>query len=130
MPIVSRPCGARIHYVVQGSGPIAVLLLAPGGMRSNIHFWDHSPYNPWRSLSGEEFKVIAMDQRNAGQSVGPLSPERGWETFTEDQLAVLDHLGVGQAVLVGSCIGCSYMLKLVHAAPTVHDIAVDECSTT
>ena len=102
MPTLRTALGATINYQVRGNG-FPVLLLAPGGMRSNIQFWDHSPYNPWRSLSGEEFKVIAMDQRNAGESTGPLP--RGWEDMRDDQLAVLDDCGVDKCLLVGSCMG-------------------------
>ena len=40
MPFVARPCGAAIHFTVRGSGPIPVLLLAPGGMRSHEGQWD------------------------------------------------------------------------------------------
>ncbi len=46
----------------------------------------------------EEFsdshRVAALDLRNAngGESEGPLDIERTWDAFTDDQLALADHL--------------------------------------
>jgi hypothetical protein len=39
-----------------------------------------------------------------------------WNTFTQDQLALLDHLGVYRCLLCGSCIGPSYAFALMQAA--------------
>ena len=52
-----------------------MLLFAPGGMRSAIPFWETQPWNPIEALS-PHFRVIAMDQRNAGQSTAPVSEEK------------------------------------------------------
>ena len=54
MPFVGRPCGAAIHFTVRGTGPIPVLLLAPGGMRSHEGQWGLQPYDPLRALPREE----------------------------------------------------------------------------
>ena len=120
MPFAVRPCGTKIHYAVKGAGA-PVLLLAPGGMRSCIAAWQAQPYDPWSRLAALSFfKVIAMDQRcGAGASEGPL-PTNGWDTFRDDQLAVLDAAGVDAqtpCLLVGSCIGPSYIINLLKAAP-------------
>ena len=50
---------------------IPILLFAPGGMRSAIPFWRGSEWDPIEALS-PHFQVIAMDQRNAGQSTAPV----------------------------------------------------------
>jgi len=64
-----------------------------------------------------------MDQRNANDhSRGPLGS--GWDTYRDDQLALLDHLGVRCCLLVGSCIGPSYALSLMAHAPTRFPAAV------
>lgn len=106
----------QINYEVHGDGP-AVLLVAPGGMRSAISFWSSTPWNPIEQLAGE-FKVIAMDQRNAGASTGPVSADDGWHTYAGDQLALLDHLGVDEFQYAGMCIGGSYGFGLIEAAPS------------
>jgi len=98
MPTVLR--GAiHIHYEVFGDG-FPLLLFAPGGMRSSIPLWERSPFHPIRELSSK-FRVIAMDQRNAGQSSAPLEASDGWETYTSDHLALLDELEIA------TCSGCA-----------------------
>ena len=81
MPFVTRPCGARLHYLVRGNGP-TVLLLAPGGMRSCIANWANQPFDALTKLQNK-FRVIAMDQRcGAGSSDGPLPA--GGDTLRDD----------------------------------------------
>ena len=104
-----------IHYEVYGTGH-PVLLLAPGGMRSSIPFWDRAPFHPVQELAGQ-FQVIAMDQRNAGQSVAPVSASDGWPSYTSDHIALLDHLGIATCHVLGGCIGGAFCLALVAAAP-------------
>jgi pimeloyl-ACP methyl ester carboxylesterase len=74
------------------------------------------PLNPIEAFK-DEFRVIAMDQRNAGQSSGPLDTTDAWGMLAADQLAVMDAAGVDQALMAGCCIGCTYILKLCQVAP-------------
>lgn len=105
----------RIHYEVHGSG-FPVLLFAPGGMRSSIEFWARSTFDPIEVLR-PHFRVIAMDQRNAGRSTAPVRAEDGWHTYTADHLALLDHLGIERTHLLGGCIGGPYCLGVIQGAP-------------
>jgi pimeloyl-ACP methyl ester carboxylesterase len=114
MPFYER-AGARIYYEDQGQG-MPLLLLAPGAMQSTIDFWERAPFNPTKVYPGD-FRVIAMDQRNAGQSVGPLETDDPWGMFAADQLGLLDHLGIDRFFVMGCCIGCSYILQLAKVAP-------------
>jgi hypothetical protein len=66
---------------------------------------------------GEDFRLIAMDQRNAGRSVGPLDTVDPWGSYARDQLGLLDHLGIDKFHVMGCCIGGSYILKLIEQAP-------------
>lgn len=105
----------ELHYEVHGVG-YPILLIAPGGMRSAIPLWDRAPWNPVRQLEGR-YRVIVMDQRNAGLSQGPIEAGDGWHTYLGDQLALLDHLGVETCHVGGMCIGGSFAMGLVRAAP-------------
>jgi pimeloyl-ACP methyl ester carboxylesterase len=105
----------RLHYDVEGDG-FPVLLIAPGGMRSTNDLWQRMPWNPRQALSSS-YRVIGMDQRNAGRSVGPVSADDGWHTYADDQLALLDHLGVEQCHVVGMCIGGPYIVGLLRRDP-------------
>jgi pimeloyl-ACP methyl ester carboxylesterase len=116
MPTLERD-GATIYYEESGNrSGYPLLLLAPGGLNSAIPFWHRMPLDPIAAFS-DEFRVIAMDQRNAGRSSGPLRTDDPWGMLAADQLAVLDALGVDRALTIGCCIGCSFILKLVEVAP-------------
>jgi pimeloyl-ACP methyl ester carboxylesterase len=125
MPTLNRPDGAEIQYEVKGNGPNHVLLLSPGGMWSSRNTWNISPYNPWMDASlAANFTLIGMDQRMSRH--GNLSDDHdiGWETFRDDQIALLDHLNVEKCHILGSCIGPSFGLKLLHDYPDRFERAV------
>lgn len=104
-----------IHYDIEGDG-FPVLLIAPGGMRSANELWSNMPWNP-RAALADHYRVIGMDQRNAGRSTAPISGDDGWATYTADQLGLLDHLAVDRCHVVGMCIGGPYIMGLLTAAP-------------
>lgn len=107
--------GTTIHYEDIGEG-YPILLLAPGGMRSAGNFWDKVYWNPVTILA-DSFRLIVMDQRNAGFSRAPVMAKDGWHSYTNDQLALLDHLDINRCHLLGMCIGGAYNLALLQAAP-------------
>ena len=106
--------GASIYYEEAGEGP-AILLIAPGGMKSSIQAWSAAPWNPLDELQGS-FRVIAMDQRNAGNSKGTINAKDGWHTYVEDQIDLMDHLEIDQFMVAGMCIGGPYIFKLLEKA--------------
>jgi pimeloyl-ACP methyl ester carboxylesterase len=114
MPIFTRG-DVHLYYEEHGKG-FPLLLIAPGGMRSAVSFWEKTPWNPITQLS-PHYRVIAMDQRNAGRSSAPVRATDSWSVYTEDQLALLDHLGVDRFHVAGMCIGGSYCMGLIQAAP-------------
>src|SRR5438874_664334 len=114
MPTFTRG-ETSIYYEVHGSGH-PVLLFAPGGMRSSIPLWDRAPFNPVRELAGQ-FRVVAMDQRNAGRSRAPVTAADDWRTYAADHLALLDELGIDRCHLLGQCIGGAFILALAALAP-------------
>ena len=123
MAVFKRP-DAEIHYEVHGSG-FPLLLFAPGGLRSQLAFWRHSPSNPdaappWMNPMADlasRFTVIGMDQRNAGNSRGSVTETHGWHTYASDHLALMDHLGHRRFHVMGGCIGGSYCFTLCEMAP-------------
>ena len=58
-----------------------------------IEYWAAAAINPWASYT-EDFRLVAMDQRNAGQSRGPLDVGDPWGAYAADQLGLLDHLEI------------------------------------
>jgi pimeloyl-ACP methyl ester carboxylesterase len=111
-----------LHYDVEGEG-FPVLLIAPGGMRSANDLWNRMPWNP-RTALRDRYRLIGMDQRNAGSSTAPVRADDNWSTFTGDQLALLDHLAVDRCHVIGMCIGGPYIMGLLHRAPERFSSAV------
>ncbi len=105
----------RIDYEISGDG-FPVLLIAPGGMLSAREAWGRMPWNPLDALA-DQHQLIAMDQRNAGGSTAPISASDSWNTYTADQLGLMDHLGIAKFHVVGMCIGGPYIMGLIKAAP-------------
>ena len=114
MPMFDRG-DVKLYYEETGRG-FPLLLIAPGGMRSAVPFWDRAPWNPITQLA-PHYRVIAMDQRNAGRSSAPVRSSDGWRVYAEDQLALLDHLEIERFHVAGMCIGGSYGFGLIQAAP-------------
>ena len=111
-----------IYYEEYGEGS-PILLIAPGGMKSTIDAWAMAPWNPIDVLK-ESFHVIAMDQRNAGRSLGSIHREHGWQTYTNDQLGLMDHLGIDRFMVAGMCIGGPYIFSLLEKAEDRIDACV------
>ena len=106
----------RIHYEETGSG-FPLLLIAGGGLNSTMA----GLTNPFDSI-GEfkgEYRCVASDLRtaNAGQSYGPLEIDRPWDSFTDDHLAVMDHLRIDKFMVMGFCIGGPLIWNLLKRAP-------------
>jgi pimeloyl-ACP methyl ester carboxylesterase len=130
MPMYERD-GVSLRYEEFGDG-FPLILFAPGGMHSTIQFWRSRPDSPGEKLPwidptadlSDTFRVIAMDQRNAGGSRAQVGPRESWVTYTSDAIALLDHLGIEQTHAMGGCIGSSFVLALVKAVPAKVTAAV------
>jgi pimeloyl-ACP methyl ester carboxylesterase len=107
----------RIRYEEAGSG-FPLLIIAGGGLNSTISGLARGPFNPIEEFKGE-YRCIASDLRNAsgGQSSGPLEIDRPWDSYADDQLAVMDHLGIGRFMVMGFCIGGPFVWNLLKRAP-------------
>jgi len=107
----------RIRYQEAGSG-FPLLLIAGGGLNSAISGLTTAPFNPVEEFKGE-YRCIASDLRNAntGQSSGPLEIDRPWDSFADDQLGLMDHLGIDKFMALGFCIGGPFIWNLLKRAP-------------
>jgi pimeloyl-ACP methyl ester carboxylesterase len=128
MPML-KLADADIHYEEYGKG-FPILLFGPGGMRSRIEMW-HAPaegppraWSDWTQVLAERYRVVAMDQRNAGASKGAIAATHDWRTYAADHLALMDHLGCKQFHVLGGCIGASFCLTLAEIAPARVSAAV------
>jgi pimeloyl-ACP methyl ester carboxylesterase len=110
--------GATIYYEEFGHG-FPILTFAPAGLRSVIDVWSQpsAPINPTTEFA-DKYRVIAMDQRNAGgKSHAPMTAQDNWDSYTADHVAVLDHLRIDKCHLYGQCIGGSFIINMLQRHP-------------
>ena len=105
----------RIHYQEFGSG-FPLMLIAGGGLSSTIAGLNN-PFNVIDEFKGE-YRCIAADLRNGtGQSTGPLEVDRPWDSYTDDHIGLMDHLGIDKFAVMGFCIGGPFIWNLLKRAP-------------
>lgn len=107
----------RIRYAEIGSG-FPLLATPGGGLNSCMAVWARAVINIPEEFKND-FRIITMDQRNAtgGESTGPVPVDDPWGAFADDQLGVMDHLGIDKFLFFGNCIGGPFAMKLMERAP-------------
>jgi pimeloyl-ACP methyl ester carboxylesterase len=110
-----------------GAGPALVLLHAGGP--------DHRSMLPLAGLLADRWTVVLPDLRGYGRSVCRDPDRHTWSQYVHDLLALLDHLGLPDAVLAGAGLGSTVALRTAAARPArvravvligVEDIEDDE----
>lgn len=84
--------GIKLYYEVSGTGEPLLLIHGNGGSTFDLA--------PQAAYFRTKYRVIAMDSRDHGKSAdspGPLT----YEKMADDQAALLDHLKVGPAYVLG-----------------------------
>jgi 3-oxoadipate enol-lactonase len=92
--VLERP-GARLAYRVTGGGPAVVLV---HGFGLDMRMWDAQVQD-----LAARFLTVRYDCRGFGAS-GPFDPAVPY-THSGDLLALLDHLDISRAVLIGLSFG-------------------------
>ena len=107
----------RIRYGKSGSG-FPLLLIAGGGLNSVMSALPNMPFDPIAEFKGE-YRCIYADLRNAipGQSTGPVEVDRPWDSYTDDHIGLMDHLGIDKFMVLGFCIGGPFIWNLLKRAP-------------
>lgn len=108
----------RICYREAGSG-FPLLIISGGGLNSTIAWAaKNAPFNAMEEFRNE-YRCIVTDLRNAhgGQSTGPLEVDRPWDSYADDLLGLMDHLGIKRFMALGFCIGAPYIWSLIKRAP-------------
>jgi pimeloyl-ACP methyl ester carboxylesterase len=99
--------GVPLHYADEGSGEPLVLI--HGAVSSSRCFDAHIP-----ALS-DEFRVIVPDLRTMGRN--PRTDEMAPTAWTDDLVALLDHLDLERVHLCGTSLGARIVLRLATLVP-------------
>jgi pimeloyl-ACP methyl ester carboxylesterase len=107
-----RRDGVRVYYEVYGDGEPTVFLLMPDVIVQSRAWKAQVPF------LARSFRVVVIDPRGNGRSDTPSSPELYADReLVDDAWAVLDALGVEQAVLVGLCTGAGHAVLMAAESP-------------
>ncbi|PPK66395.1 3-oxoadipate enol-lactonase/4-carboxymuconolactone decarboxylase [Actinokineospora auranticolor] len=111
-----------VNHEVRGRGPVAVVLA--GSVGTDLSLWD-AQVDP---LVDAGYRVIRYDHRGHGSSPVPPGPYR-LADIAGDVLALLDHLGVRTASVVGVSLGGMVGMWLgTHAPERVQNLVL--CCTS
>lgn len=110
--------GSRLHYRLEGAPTGPLVVLTHGVMLDRRTFAPQIP-----ALVAAGYRVLTWDIRGHGLSQ-PQGGELTIEVVADDLLAVLDDLGVGQAVLVGQSFGGMVVQRLLADHPARVSAAV------
>jgi pimeloyl-ACP methyl ester carboxylesterase len=107
--------GLDLSYFDEGDAAGQPVLLIHGFASSALVNWVHPGW--LKTLGDAGYRVIAIDNRGHGRSGKPRDPEayRPW-VMAEDAAALLDHLRIPQAHVMGYSMGAriSVFLALKH----------------
>lgn len=108
---VERPDGTRIRVLVAGDGPTVVLA---HGVFVTVIEWNIV----WDMLLARGYRVVAFDQRGHGRStIGREGISSA--SMASDYLAVLEHVGATEAILVAHSMGGFLAITAVLEVPGV-----------
>ena len=102
--------GVKLHYTVQGKGEPVILI---HGYAVNIQM-------NWAALQpalAQNYQVIALDNRGHGLSEKPTTPDDYGTKFVDDVIALMDHLKIKKAHVVGYSMGGFITDKLLTTYP-------------
>lgn len=113
MPVFETS-GLTLAYEVAGEGP-PVLCIHGFASSGKVNWIDTG----WvETLIGAGYTAITLDNRGHGASDKPHDPDAYYPTqMAEDALALLDHLGIDRAALLGYSMGARISAFLAYAHP-------------
>ena len=108
--------GFKHYYTDQGSGDVLIML--HGALGSAHNFEKHS------DILSDKFRVLAVDMRGMGRSehVTEMVPS----AWTDDLLALMDHLGIEKAHVFGTSLGSRICMRLgIFHSERVHSLVLN-----
>jgi pimeloyl-ACP methyl ester carboxylesterase len=113
--------GLTLYYDDQGDGP-TVVLLHGFAADTNVNYVRSGILD---LLLDEGYRVVALDARGHGLSAKPTDPDAyADDAMKRDVVALFDHLGLDDVVLVGYSMGAHLSLRLAPDEPRVQALVL------
>ena len=110
--------GIKTRYEVIGDGP-PILMYAPGGFDATIDKWrNQGVYARVKFLEHlpKKYRCIVFDRRECGESGGKVESIT-WQHYARQGKALLEHLKIERAHVMGGCMGVSCVMAFAVAYP-------------
>jgi pimeloyl-ACP methyl ester carboxylesterase len=108
--------GIATRYELIGSGP-PLLMFSPGGFDATLEKWStlgiYARTRMFEALT-QRHSCIVFDRRECGTSGGRVEAV-SWADYVAQGKALLDHLKIARAHLMGGCMGCCPVLAFAVA---------------
>ncbi len=121
MPDFESFDGLRLSYLDDGDGR-AVVLLHGFAADTNVNYVRSGILD---LLLDEGYRVVTLDARGHGLSSKPTEPEAyADDAMKRDVVALFDHLGLDDVLLVGYSMGAHLALRLAPTEPRVKAVVL------
>lgn len=111
--------GDELYYKVRGEGK-PILFIAPGGGNGD-------DYLPIANILANSYQVITYDRRANARSTRHFPNDFSIRQQSRDAVAVLDELGITEALVIGNSSGAVIALDMATAFPErVHAAVIHE----
>jgi pimeloyl-ACP methyl ester carboxylesterase len=116
VPSLARP-GLSLHYEVRGRAGAPLLLIA--GLASDVMSW-----STVAAPLASRFRTVALDNRGVGRT-RPQDGPSSIDAMADDAVALLDHLGIERAHVLGHSMGGFVAQRLALRHPSrVHRLVL------
>lgn len=106
--------GVRIHYAESGSGQPVILI---HGWQGDLTTWGVDERGRSELSAPKGFRIIAIDCRGHGRSQKLYEPSQYGKAMASDVFALMDHLKLKRAQIVGYSMGAFIVGKMIELHP-------------
>lgn len=111
--VYKAPDGLELFAKSYGPENATLTVLCMHGLTRN-----HKDFEPMIAALPERYRFLAVDVRGRGRSARDPNPENYTPpVYAADMQALLDHLGINQAALIGTSMGGLMAMIMMHQMP-------------
>ncbi len=113
--------GLKFYYERAGSGRPLVMIM---GLGAHADWWEPEA----KEALARDFRILVFDNRDAGRSSQAAGPYT-IRDLADDTVALMDHVGIGRAHVVGASMGGMVAQEVALGYPERVDHLILACTT-